>query len=282
MCAELRARGRVCVWMSQASFVVLRAARVVHRARARFPSERRVLWHVVVRVACCLPLRRFAGDSPANVFDNYCFNCTLRRAGSSIDFRHADLREVAEGATSCQWRSVVRDDRLAQGKTITLDMDPSGAIESVKANLQDKEGIPLDQQGLIFGGTQLEDGRTLSDYGVVAMSTLHLVLQLCGGVTLCDVLAGVAEAIVKLPRTGNESVYARVENRLKYVCQNEFGVLYAVGEVHAVFTRAGLGVMRNKVRDARAGESCWMPVSDDTFETTIFELCQAFGSEYGA
>ena len=98
-----------------------------------------------------------------------------RRQSSAVPFRPSIASSLVLGVPRGGMELFVK---TLTGKTVTIEVEEGESIEDVKAKISEKEGIPPEQQRIIFGGQQLQDGKTIDDYDLSDDSTLHLVLRL--------------------------------------------------------------------------------------------------------
>ncbi|CEM39085.1 unnamed protein product [Vitrella brassicaformis CCMP3155] len=185
-------------------FMMLKGVENDRSCRLSVPAHIDEVWHsVLVDPVLYMSLSRIVGiepvipHDPMGEFDSDALKMRRRQAASDkfaelygYPYKCSTLASAVHDHGSSVLThtpsSEVRDQYIQLyvkdmgGKIFFLWALPAAMIEAVRDAVQRHEGIPVDQQRLIFGGKQLEDGRTLSDYSIVHGSTLHMVLRLRG------------------------------------------------------------------------------------------------------
>ena len=109
--------------------------------------------------------------------------------------------------------------KTVTGKTITVEVEAEDVLEKVKVKIEGREGIPTDEQRLLFAGREVQDGKTLMDYDIQTESTMHLVLRLCGGMNNAESDKEAGSRPGRLTRGQRRTIMPTARRRLGRMCR---------------------------------------------------------------
>lgn len=177
-----------------------------------------------------------------------------------LKFRGGDAHSALGTTSQIQVKTL-------SGKTVTIDVEEGDTVADVKAKIQDKEGIPPKEQRLIFGGKQLDDRKTLTEYDIKEASTIHLVLRLRGGPAAADTVEETKTGI-SFPKKQAGGTLTKLGVRYKGPIK-----VYAVGEYNnGIYDlKMSFGVSASKISSALA--DALKPRCSDKQAISDFEKC---------